>query len=60
MLDPRRETNIIRRSKLIPTLFLHYNLELAEPEKEWEMKCWWFVMQTGVNVRLSERTVLDA
>jgi hypothetical protein len=48
-------TDEIDRSKLIPTLFLHYNLELAEPEKDWELSCWWFVMQKGVNVRLTRR-----
>ena len=42
-------------SKLIPTLFMHYNLELAEPDKKWKTTCWWFVMQTGVNVRLTKR-----
>jgi hypothetical protein len=44
------------RSKLIPTLFMQYDLELVEPEKEWETKCWWFVMQTGLHVRLTERS----
>lgn len=44
-----------RRSKLIPTLFLHYDLELVEPEKEWETNCWWFVMQKGLNVCLKPR-----
>ncbi len=48
-------TKAERRSKLIPTLFMHYNLELSEPEKDWTTKCWWFVMQKGVNVRLTRR-----
>jgi hypothetical protein len=26
-------------SKLIPTLFLHYNLELADQEAEWTETC---------------------
>jgi hypothetical protein len=26
-------------SKLIPTLFLHYNLELADPDAEWTETC---------------------
>ncbi|CAD0099708.1 unnamed protein product [Aureobasidium mustum] len=42
-------------SKLIPTLFLHYNLELADQDAEWTEN--WFVMQQGVNVRLSKRAV---
>jgi len=36
-------------------LFMHYNVELSEPEKDWTTNCWWFVMQKGVNVRLSKR-----
>ncbi|EME40498.1 hypothetical protein DOTSEDRAFT_82149 [Dothistroma septosporum NZE10] len=42
-------------SKLIPTLFNHYDMELAAPDRDWSTKCWWFVMQTGVNVRLKPR-----
>lgn len=43
------------RSKLIPSLFMHYNLELSDPQAEWTTNCWWFVMQHGVNVRLTRR-----
>lgn len=50
-----RNISWMEMSKLIPTLFLHYNMELSEPEKEWSTTCWWFVMQKGVNVRLSRR-----
>ncbi|KAK3071600.1 hypothetical protein LTR53_008337 [Teratosphaeriaceae sp. CCFEE 6253] len=50
-----RNISWMEMSKLIPTLFMHYNLELSEPDKEWSMKCWWFVMQEGVNVRLTRR-----
>ncbi|KAK5107597.1 hypothetical protein LTR62_000991 [Meristemomyces frigidus] len=50
-----RNISWMEMSKLIPTLFLHYNLELSEPEKEWTMRCYWFVMQTGVNVHLTKR-----
>lgn len=46
----------ILRSKLIPTLLLQYDLELTEPEKEWTTSCYWFVMQQGLNVRLTERS----
>jgi hypothetical protein len=44
------------RSKLIPTLLLQYDLELTEPEKEWQTSCYWFVMQQGLNVRLTQRS----
>jgi len=39
----------------VPTLFMHYNLELSEPDKEWTMKCFWFVMQRDLNVTLTRR-----
>ena len=53
------ETDIswMEMSKLIPTLFMHYNLELADPEAEWTETCWWFVIQSGVNVRLTKRNI---
>ncbi|KAK0922838.1 hypothetical protein LTS16_012210 [Friedmanniomyces endolithicus] len=50
-----RNISWMEMSKLIPTLFMHYNLELSGPEKDWTTKCWWFVMQKGVNVRLTRR-----
>ncbi|KAK0270305.1 hypothetical protein LTR54_017022 [Friedmanniomyces endolithicus] len=50
-----RNISWMEMSNLIPTLFMQYNLELSEPEKDWTTKCWWFVMQKGVNVRLTRR-----
>ncbi|KXL43926.1 hypothetical protein M433DRAFT_151346 [Acidomyces richmondensis BFW] len=50
-----RNISWMEMSKLIPTLFMHFDMELSEPEKEWTMNCWWFVMQHGVNVRMSRR-----
>lgn len=44
-------------SKLVPTLFMHYNLELVDPDAKWRETCWWFVMQQGLNVRISKRHV---
>jgi len=35
---------------------MQYDLELTEPEKEWKTSCYWFVMQQGLNVRLTQRT----
>jgi len=34
---------------------MQYDLDLVDPEKEWETSCWWFVMQKGLHVRLTER-----
>lgn len=50
-----RNISWMEMSKLVPTLFMHYNLELSDPENEWTTTCWWFVIQRGVNVRLTRR-----
>jgi len=52
-----RNISWMEMSKLIPSLFLHYNLELADQDAEWTETCFWFVMQQGVNVRLVKRAV---
>ncbi|THX16603.1 cytochrome P450 [Aureobasidium pullulans] len=52
-----RNISWMEMSKLIPTLFLHYNIELADQNAEWKETCFWFVMQQGVNVRLVKRNV---
>ncbi|KAF9870466.1 cytochrome p450 family protein [Colletotrichum karsti] len=44
---------------LIPTLFLHFDLELADPNVPLEERCYWFVMQKGLNVRLRRRQLPD-
>lgn len=53
--EPLLIQNVVDRSKLIPTLFMRYNLELGDPDAEWTTKCWFFVMQRGLGVRLSKR-----
>ena len=35
-----RNVSWMEMSKLIPTLFGRYEIELAEPEKEWTMHSW--------------------
>jgi hypothetical protein len=30
-------------------------MELSDPNAEWTTNCWWFVMQQGVNVKLTPR-----
>ncbi|KAK5133694.1 hypothetical protein LTR08_007448 [Meristemomyces frigidus] len=54
-----RNISWMEMSKLIPTLFMHYDLELSEPEKEWTTNCWWFVMQEGLNVKMSPKALVD-
>ena len=40
---------------LIPTLFQNFEMELAEPEKPWNVKNAWFVRQWGMDVLLRRR-----
>ena len=44
-------------SKLIPTLFMHFDVELANPAKEWTVHYYFFALQDGLQVRLRPRTV---
>ncbi|KAL2439201.1 Cytochrome P450 monooxygenase [Exophiala dermatitidis] len=41
--------------KLVPALLLKFNLELADPQKEWDVSNAWVLNQTGLNVRLTVR-----
>lgn len=47
----------VEMSKLIPTLFLKFDLELTDPKAEWRETCWWFVKQEGLRVTLRPRSV---
>ncbi|KZL73252.1 cytochrome p450 family protein [Colletotrichum incanum] len=50
-----RNISWMEMAKLIPTLFLHFDLELADPDAVVEEKCYWFVSQKGLNVKLRRR-----
>lgn len=41
--------------KLIPTLFMKYDFELADPDAEWKVKNVWFTLQEGINVKIRRR-----
>ncbi|KAL9085052.1 MAG: hypothetical protein Q9165_007793 [Trypethelium subeluteriae] len=45
----------LEMSKLIPTLFMHYDLELADPAKEWTEKSFFLMMQKGLEVIVRPR-----
>ncbi|KAF2813425.1 uncharacterized protein BDZ99DRAFT_255822 [Mytilinidion resinicola] len=53
-----RNISWMEMSKLIPTLFMRYDLTLADANAELTEKCWWFVIQKGlyVNVRRRQET----
>ncbi|KAF2165914.1 hypothetical protein M409DRAFT_55282 [Zasmidium cellare ATCC 36951] len=50
-----RNISWMEMSKVIPTLFKRFEVELVEPEREWEVRCWWFAMQRGLEVRVRKR-----
>lgn len=52
-----RNISWMEMSKLIPALFSHYTLELADADDVWSETCFWFVMQQGLRVKLQKRTV---
>ena len=42
-------------SKMIPTLFMHFELEFADPTKDWSEFCALLVMQEGLEVKIKPR-----
>ncbi|KIM92616.1 hypothetical protein OIDMADRAFT_46617 [Oidiodendron maius Zn] len=46
-------------SKLIPTLFMHFDMKLTNPNEEWTERCIWFMKQEGLNVTIFPREMLD-
>ncbi|KAA8907976.1 cytochrome P450 [Sphaerosporella brunnea] len=43
--------------KFLPKLFREYDVNLADPTKEWKEEGAWFVKQTGVEVKFTRRNV---
>jgi len=41
--------------KLVAALCLKFRIELAEPDKEWEVRNTWVLNQTGLDVKLALR-----
>ncbi|KAL4987378.1 cytochrome P450 [Aspergillus falconensis] len=41
--------------KLVPSVLLRYEIELAEPDKDWHLENRWFVMPSRFHVRLKAR-----
>lgn len=50
-----KNVSLLEMGKLVPLVLRRFELELVEPEKEWEMRDYWFVQQTGLKVRMKER-----
>lgn len=50
-----RWISMMETMKLIPTLLLHFDLEIVNDAKDFKMLNRWFIFQTGINVRLISR-----
>lgn len=46
---------MLELTKLVPALLLRYDMELANPQKEWRIINAWVVRQDGLEVRLSQK-----
>ena len=51
-----KNISLLEIYKLIPTLFGCFDLELADPGKEWQTTNKWFVRQSGIDVKLKRRS----
>jgi cytochrome P450 len=50
-----RNLSLMEMGKLIPTLFLSFDVELVDGQAALKETCWWFVKQEGLLVRLTRR-----
>jgi cytochrome P450 len=50
-----RHLAMLEAYKIVATLVGRYEIELANPEKEWEVTCSWFLRQKGLNCKLRKR-----
>ncbi|KAG9244214.1 cytochrome P450 [Calycina marina] len=51
-----RQLSILEIYKVMPTLFLTYEMNLVDPNKEWHVRYSWFTKQTGIEVKIRKRT----
>ncbi|GAD96765.1 predicted protein [Paecilomyces variotii No. 5] len=50
-----KNISLLEIYKLIPSLFQTYDIELGNPDREWETVNAWFVRQTNMDIKLSRR-----
>ena len=50
-----KNISLMEMSKLVPQILRKWKVELARPEKEWELADYWFVKQTGLICRVTMR-----
>lgn len=50
-----RHLALLEAYKIVATLINRYDIELVNPEREWEVTCSWFPRQRGLNCYLKVR-----
>ena len=50
-----KNISLLEMSKLVPQILRNFNVELVNPEKEWELSGYWFVGQKGVICKVTKR-----
>lgn len=50
-----RHISLVEVTKIVATLFVLYDMELADPAKEWTFTNRWFAPQSGLDIRLRAR-----
>lgn len=54
-----RHIAMLELTKLVPALWIRYEIELADPKKDWKTYSAWGVRQVGWDVKLKRREVKD-
>ena len=50
-----KNISLLEMNKLVPQILRNFEVELARPEREWQIADYWFVKQTGLICRVRRR-----
>jgi len=50
-----KNISLLEMFKVVPQLLRDYDVELDDPDKEWTLRGYWFVKQTGLMCRITRR-----
>ncbi|KAI7354837.1 benzoate 4-monooxygenase cytochrome-like protein P450 [Hortaea werneckii] len=54
-----RHVSMLEIYKVTATLLLRYNIQLTDPKREWDLQNSWFVRQSGIEVTIERRDLLN-
>ncbi|KAH4036417.1 hypothetical protein HBI09_072710 [Parastagonospora nodorum] len=52
-----KSISMLEMTKLVPQILRRFRVELVAPEKKWELEGFWFVKQSGLLCRITERGI---